>query len=100
MLNSTLVHSVSGSSENALYDSGASQENIVDEGDYACIKDNPAAALPAKKQQKKPVCPVNNLYSLPVKKSDREVPTVGRHAMMNLCDEASTINPIYDSATA
>ena len=83
-----------------MYDSGAPQDQVFDEQNYACINDTSPPAQPSEKQDEKPLCPVNNLYSLPVKKkSKRQDPNVGRNAAINLHEDA-TINPIYESGDA
>ena len=84
-------------SENVLYDSGAPQERTFKEENYACINDTPTVPpRPPKKQDKKPDCPANDLYTQTIKKFEQNGPNPGRNNVMNLYEDA-TINPIYDS---
>ena len=91
----------------APYRSGPAQKQKFDEQNYACIDDNPPKKPPPRKKQDKPVCPLNNIYSTPMKKSqpdspksERELPISGRNATMNLNDNDTVSNPIYECGDA
>ena len=89
------------------YDSGPKQKQKFDEQNYACIDDPPEKPPPRTKQDKKPACPQNNVYSQPVKKSQRdapksaqEAPNSGKNATMNLNNDDTVMNPIYNCGNA
>ena len=87
----------------APYRSGPAQKQKFDEQNYACIDDNAPEKPPPRKKRDKPVCPLNNLYSTPMKKSqpdapksERELPISGRNTTMDLNDNETVLKSIYE----